>query len=107
MHLELVPLLRVERELYHTPRGFARFRKYLATMQGGTNDVELLPLVALNPMGKEHVAAVLDALLALDAEAVAAEAAADAGRRLAARPARSRSGWSSPTTRRAAGRSAS
>ncbi len=82
MHLELVPLLRVERELYDTPRGFARFRKYLATMQGGTDDVDLLPLVALNPMGKEHVAAVLDALLALDAEAVAAEAVADAAARL-------------------------
>ncbi len=82
MHLELVPLLRLERELYDTPRGFARFRKYLATMQGGTDDVDLLPLVALNPMGKEHVAAVLDALLALDAEAVAAEAVADAAARL-------------------------
>lgn len=82
MFLELVPLLRVERELYEMPRGFARFRKYLATMQGGTDDVDLLPLVALNPMGKEHVAAVLDALLALDAEAVAAEAIAEAARRL-------------------------
>jgi hypothetical protein len=83
MQLELVPLLRIERELYETPRGFERFRKYLEVMQGGTNDVDLLPLVALNPMGKEHVAAVLDALLALDAEAVAAQAISDAGRRLA------------------------
>jgi hypothetical protein len=82
MHLELVPLLRIERELYETPRGFARFRKYLVTMQGGSDDVELLPLVALNPMGKDHVAAVLDALLALGAEAVAADAIAEAARRL-------------------------
>lgn len=82
MHLELVPLLRRERELYETPRGLARFRAYIATMQGGSDDADLLPLVALNPMGKEHVAAVLDALLALDAEAVAAAAIADASRRL-------------------------
>ncbi len=82
MQLELVPLLNVERELYDTPRGGQRFRKYLQVMQGGTDDVDLLPLVALNPIGKEHVAAVLDALLALDAEAVAARAIADASRRL-------------------------
>ncbi|HZQ38762.1 MAG TPA: hypothetical protein VFD32_22750 [Dehalococcoidia bacterium] len=82
MHLELVPLLRVERELYETPRGFVRFRAYLKAMQGGSDDVDLLPLVALNPMGKEHVAAVLDVLLALDAEAVAADAIASAARRL-------------------------
>jgi len=37
----------------------------------------------MNPMGKPHVAAVLDKLIALDGEGVAAEAAAEAERRLA------------------------
>jgi hypothetical protein len=43
-------------------------------------------------MGKEHVAAALDALLAIDAEAIAANAVADARRRLARVPGRLRIG---------------
>ena len=37
----------------------------------------------MNPMGKDHVTALLDALLALDADGVAARAAAEASARLA------------------------
>jgi hypothetical protein len=76
------PLLQVQRDLYTLPRGMERFRAYIATMTGGTDDL-VLPLVAMNPMGKEHVAAMLDALLAVGAEAAAGRAVAGADARLA------------------------
>lgn len=79
MKLEYVPLLRVAREIQAMPRGLARFRQYLRTiLNGDGTDVELAPLVAMNPMGKDHVTALLDALLDLDAETIGAQAAADA-----------------------------
>jgi hypothetical protein len=73
MKLEHVPLLRVQRELQGVPRGMPRFRQYLRTMlnEDGTG-LELPPLGIMNPMGKEHVTALLDALLALDADEIAA-----------------------------------
>lgn len=77
----LVPMLREQRELYELPRGMGRFRRYLEVMTGGTDDIAL-PLPAFNPMGKGHVAETLDALLALDAEAVADEAVREAEARL-------------------------
>lgn len=81
MELEFVPLLETQRDLYRLPRGRERFEAYLRTMvDSRTGDLEL-PLVDMNPMGKEHLPALLDRLLALDAEAVGAAAAA------AARPA--------------------
>src|SRR5262249_10507314 len=69
------------------PRGLGRFRHYLRTISNpdGT-DIELVPLLAMNPMGKDHVTALLDALLALDADGVGARAAADASARLAEVP---------------------
>lgn len=81
MELEYVPLLRVQRDLYRLPRGRERFDAYVRTMvDPRTGDLDL-PLVDMNPMGKEHLPPLLDRLLALDAEAVGAAAAA------AARPA--------------------
>src|SRR5262245_26188204 len=82
MQITLVRSLQAQRDLHDLPRGMERFQAYLALMTGGTKEM-LLPLSLLNPMGKEHVAATLDALLAIDAEAVAEEAVADARRRLA------------------------
>jgi len=84
MNLAYVPLLAVQRELYAVPRGLERFRKYLGTMtnKGGTG-LDLPPLVIMNPMAKDHVTALLDQLLALDADGVAAAAAAEASARLA------------------------
>lgn len=79
MHLEHVPLLAIQRELYRLPGGRDRFRVYLRTMldeRGG--ELVLPPLVAMNPMGKGHVADRLDHLLAIDAEGVAARAVAEA-----------------------------
>lgn len=93
MKLELVPMLAEQRKLYDLPRGWERFRTYVNTMVGGSlDDVALPPMIAMNPMGKEHVAATYDALLALDAEAVAAEALAEAKQRLIAVPGQFRVG---------------
>ena len=78
MELEFVPLLRIQRNLYRLPRGRGRFEAYLRTMvDARTGDLDL-PLVDMNPMGKDHVPALLDRLLALDADAVGAAAAAAA-----------------------------
>jgi hypothetical protein len=81
MNLTLLPLLRTQRDLHAIPRGMERFRAYLATMTGGTDDI-VLPITAMNPMGKEHVAALLDELLAADAEAIASAAIDEAAARL-------------------------
>jgi hypothetical protein len=75
--LEYVPLLRVQRELQGLPRNYARFQQYLRTMLND-DGVELPPLGIMNPMGKDHVTAMLDALLGLDADGIGAQAAADA-----------------------------
>jgi len=85
MQLEHVPLLLIQRDLYNIPRGWDRFHEYICTMTGGTGDM-VLPLVAMNPMGKEHVGALLDELLVLNAEDLAAEATAEAQRRLVRTP---------------------
>jgi hypothetical protein len=83
LRLTLIPLLQTQRELYDIPVGWDRFKRYIWTMTGGGDDIELLPLATMNPMGKPHVADVLDKLIALAAEDVAAEAVAEAARRLA------------------------
>ena len=87
MQIEYVHLLQVQRELHDIPRGMARFRQYLRTMlnEDGTG-LELPPLGAMNPMGKDHVTALLDALLALDADGIAVQAAAEAAVELVDEP---------------------
>src|SRR5579862_7746026 len=78
VNLEYVPLLRMQRNLYTKPRGFERFREYLRTMiDADTGDLKL-PLVAMNPMGKEHLLPFLDALLEMDADGEGARATAEA-----------------------------
>ena len=74
MRIEFLPLLQIQRDLYKLPRGIERFREYLRTMQNEDGSGLNLPLVAMNPMGKEHVAAYLDQLMALDAEAIVQDA---------------------------------
>jgi hypothetical protein len=84
MNLDYVPLLTVQRELQGIPRSLARFRQYLRTvLSDGGADVELIPLLVANPMARDHVTALLDALLALDADGVGAAAAAEASAALA------------------------
>jgi hypothetical protein len=81
VRLEHVPLLQIQRDLYALPRGMERFREYLKTMIGGTDDIRL-PLMAMNPMAREHVPARLDQWLALGAESVATGALREAESRL-------------------------
>jgi hypothetical protein len=84
MNLEWIRLLEIQRDLYRIPRGMVRFREYLRVMVDETGDeLRLPPLVAMNPMGKDHIPALLDALLALDAESVAARALAEASEQVA------------------------
>jgi hypothetical protein len=84
MYIDHVPLLKIQRELHDLPRGRARFQQYLRTIfDANGDDGELIPLIAMNPMGKEHVTALLDALLALDADGVAARVVAEVMPRLA------------------------
>ena len=78
MTLTFVPLLRVQRELYAMPRGMERFREYIKTMVDAETGDLALPLVAMNPMGKDHVPALIDEYLALGAEEIAEEATAKA-----------------------------
>ena len=87
MNLTYVPLLPVQREIQGLPRNYARFRQYLRTVMNseGTGP-DLVPLLVANPMARDHVTALLDALLALDADGVAARAAAEASAGLADDP---------------------
>ena len=71
MKLTFMPLLRVQRELYAMPRGMDRFREYIKTMTDAETGDLALPLVAMNPMGKDHVPALIDEYLTLGAEAIA------------------------------------
>ena len=84
MNLDYVPLLRIARQLYDMPRGRDRFREYLRTMRNDDGSgLDLPPLVTMNPMAREHVPALLDQLLAIDADAIAARAVAEAANDLA------------------------
>ena len=74
MTLEYVPLLQVQRDLYAMPRDRARFDAYLATMIDRTTGDLAVPLVAMNPMGKEHIPALLDEYLAADTDGQAKRA---------------------------------
>ena len=87
MLLEYVPLLQIQRELYEMPRGYGRFREYLRTLLSADGKGVRLPsLVAMNPMAKEHASALLDQLLAIDADRIAREAVAEATGTLAEVP---------------------
>lgn len=78
MKIEFVPLLQLQRDLYSIPRGQERFQTYLETMlNADASDAELMPMVTMNPMGKDHIPAMLDTLLAMDADAMASIAIAD------------------------------
>jgi hypothetical protein len=87
MRLDYVPLLQVQRDLHAIPRGRERFEQYLRAISNreGT-DIELVPLLAINPMAKDHVTDLLDELLALDADAVGARAAEEAAATLEDEP---------------------
>jgi hypothetical protein len=82
-----VPLLPVQQGLQALPRNYARFQQYLRTvMNADRTGPELTPLLLANPMGKDHVTALLDALIALGADGIAARSAAEAAADLAGEP---------------------
>ena len=74
MAFSFIPLLRIQRELYAMPRGMERFREYIRTMTDADTGDLALPLVAMNPMGKDHVPALIDDYVALGAEEIAEQA---------------------------------
>jgi len=82
MNFTYVSLLQVQRDLYRLPRGFERFREYLQTMIDAKAGDLKLPLVAMNPMGKDHLPVFLDHLHAMGADQVASEATSEAMQQL-------------------------
>ena len=87
MNLEYVPLLHQARQLYDLPRGRNRFHEYLRTMRDGDGSgLELPPLVIMNPMAREHVPAMIDRIIAMDADGIAARAVVQAARDLVETP---------------------
>ena len=81
--IEYVPLLAIQRQLYAIPRGRERFEAYLRAMTTPErDDLTLAPLAGMNPMGKDHIPALLDRYLALDAEGIARQAAEETAARL-------------------------
>jgi hypothetical protein len=80
--LRYLPLLQVQRDLYNVPRGMERFRAYIAAMVDAETGDLALPLVAMNPMGRDHVPAIIEAYMAFDAESTAERATHDAAGRL-------------------------
>jgi RimJ/RimL family protein N-acetyltransferase len=83
MNFTYVPLLQIQRELQGLPRNYARFRQYLRTISPDGETLELPPLGIMNPMGKDHVTALLDALLKLDADSIVAQVLAESSPLLA------------------------
>ena len=75
MKLELFPTLHIQREFFAKPRELARFWDYLGLLSDGDDIVT--PINSLNPMGREHNAAKVEELIAIEAEAVAAQALAE------------------------------
>src|SRR6476661_5825159 len=87
MNLHYTPLLAIQREIQGLPRNYDRFQQYLRTiLNADGSDIELVPLLAMNPMGKDHVTARLDELLAMDADGIGARAAAEVSNELAEIP---------------------
>ena len=84
MELSFLPLLQIQRDLYSMPRGVERFREYIRTMTDPETGDLALPLVAMNPMGKDHIPALIDEYIALGAETIAAEVIATASPSLSA-----------------------
>lgn len=64
-------LLQLQRDLYDIPRGPERFNAYIAKLKDPRTDDMALPLGPMNPMGKDHIPALLDQYLELKADKLA------------------------------------
>ena len=84
MRLCHTPLLPLQRDLYRRPLGPGRFGAYLDALVDGKSGDMRLPLSLFNPMAKEHMPTLLDALIDMDADGTAAAATAEAERGLQA-----------------------
>lgn len=81
MRVEYVPVLHLQRTLHDLPPGRERFDRYIGMIRtSDLSDIELIPLVVANPMAKDHVAILLDQLLAFDADGIAAKTTDDLNR---------------------------
>ena len=87
MNLDYVPLLKTQREIQGMPHNRERFLHYLRTIWNCyEEDFQLIPLMFANPMAKDHVTAMLDDLLAMNADQIAADAALEASAQRANTP---------------------
>ncbi len=83
MNLDYVPLLKTQRDIQGMPHNRERFQHYLRTIWNCYDeDFELIPLMFANPMARDHVTAMLDDLLAMNADQIAADAALEASTQL-------------------------
>lgn len=91
MQITLILTLKVQQELYSKPRDFSRFGWYLEQLTGQTGKTPgahagepdvVLPITAVNPMGREHCLHAIEALIEIDAETAMQDAIEEASRRL-------------------------
>jgi hypothetical protein len=76
--LSYVPLLQTQLEVYQVPLGLERFKAYIKTiLNKNSDDIELAPLSAMNPMAKDHAKVYLEQLLELQVDSRAAKAVTD------------------------------
>src|SRR5260370_31617597 len=86
MQLEYVPRLQFQRELHDIPRGHGPFQHYLRTIFQKDDLGMRVPLLAMNPMGKEHVNSLLDHFIAFNGDEIAAQASREVSTKLAEVP---------------------
>jgi hypothetical protein len=78
MGLIYTSLLPTQLEVYQVPLGIERFKTYIKTvLNEDSDDIELAPLSAMNPMAKEHAKVYLETLLLLQADSITAKAVTD------------------------------
>lgn len=73
MAFELVPILEYMEDFYKSSPSTKRFDEYLYKLQKGNKDELDLPIMAYNPMAKEHVLHKIQELRSYDAEKIAME----------------------------------
>lgn len=73
MKISVNPILSEIKELYSQPRSKDRFSKYLAKLQGNTQNDMALPISGFNPMAKDHILSKVEELLSIQAEEIISE----------------------------------